>query len=63
MADIDLQPALDIDDVATHFKVNRRTVWLMITDGRLPAVRVGRVWRVRPQDCADYLAGKPFRRR
>ena len=52
-----LQPLLDIDDVAALFNCNRRTVWTMVRDGRLPAVRVGTHWRIRPEDVHAYITG------
>lgn len=53
-----LQPALDIYDVASLFKVNHKTVRRMIADGRLPAVKIGAQWRIRPQDVAAAMVGK-----
>lgn len=53
-----LQRALDVYDVAQLFKCSHKTVRRMIADGRLPAVRVGALWRVRPEDARAYLAGR-----
>jgi excisionase family DNA binding protein len=52
-----LRPALDIYDAATLFKCSHKTIRRMIADGRLPAVKVGARWRIRPEDVAVYLAG------
>jgi excisionase family DNA binding protein len=50
-------PFLTIDEVRAYLRVNVRTVYRMIRSGRLPAVRVGRQWRVRPADLDAWLAG------
>ena len=39
-------PLLTVDEVATALRVSRMTVYRMIHDDRLPAVRVGRTFRV-----------------
>lgn len=35
-----------IDEVARLYRVSYNHVWRMCVDGRLPAVRVGQVWRI-----------------
>ncbi len=37
---------MSMDEVAEYFGVSSRTIRRMITDRKLPAVRVGRQWRV-----------------
>lgn len=41
--------------VADRLGVEYKTVWRLIRSGQLPAVRVGRVYRIRPQDLEVYL--------
>ena len=53
-----LEAALDVYDVARLFKCSHKTVRRMIADGRLPAAKIGSVWRIRPEDVAAILAGK-----
>lgn len=36
---------MTVKDVARYLRVHHITVYRMVHDGRLPAVRVGRVWR------------------
>jgi excisionase family DNA binding protein len=50
-----LQPSIDIGEVARLFQCNPRTVRRMIADGRLPAVQIGRQWRIRPEHVAAML--------
>jgi len=37
---------LTIKEVATYLKVSRTTVWRWCYEGKLPAFRVGRGWRI-----------------
>ena len=37
---------LTTDEVMDYLQINLRTVYRLIKAGRLPAVRVGRQWRV-----------------
>ncbi|MCK8645635.1 helix-turn-helix domain-containing protein [Mycobacterium colombiense] len=53
-----IPPALDIFEVATAFKCSHMTVRRMIAEGRLPAVKIGRQWRIRREVVLAYLSGK-----
>ena len=44
---------LTVGQVAERLQVSPRTVWRLIHDGRLPAVRIGRAVRLHP----DAVAG------
>lgn len=44
--------------VAETLQVHPKTVGLMLASGRLPGVRVGRLWRVLPADLEAWLAGQ-----
>jgi excisionase family DNA binding protein len=46
----------DIARVATYLGVTERTVYNKVRAGDLPAVRIGRLWRVRPADLEAWLA-------
>lgn len=46
---------MTVPEVAAELHVSDRTVRRMISDGRLAAVRVGRVHRIRHQDLAAYM--------
>ena len=50
-------PALDIFEVAEKFKCSHMTVRRLIANRRLPAVKVGVRWRIRPEDVDAYLRG------
>ena len=50
----------DIARVAAFLGVTQRTVYNKVRGGDLPAVKVGRLWRVRPGDLQTWLdAGSP----
>lgn len=46
---------LTTDEVLDFLKVHARTVYRLIKTGDLPAVRVGRQWRVRRSDLDAWL--------
>ena len=37
---------LTVQEVAAYFRVSRTTVWRWCQTGRVPAIRVGRNWRI-----------------
>jgi excisionase family DNA binding protein len=46
---------LTVGQVAERLQVSPRTVWRLIHDGRLPAVRIGRAVRLRPDAVAGLI--------
>ena len=46
------------DEVLAFLKVKSCTVYRLIKSGDLPAIRVGRRWRVRRNDLEAWLEGK-----
>lgn len=46
---------LTVAEVAGVMRVSKMTVYRLVHDGRLPAVRVGRSFRVQEQAVHDYL--------
>ncbi|MCC7083766.1 MAG: helix-turn-helix domain-containing protein [Pirellulales bacterium] len=49
--------ALTYGGVARALGISERTVWAMVDDGRLRAVRIGRCVRVPRVEIEKYLAG------
>jgi len=43
------------EEVAEMLQVSRRTVVRWLKEGILKGVRVGRLWRVRPEDLEKFL--------
>ena len=46
---------LTTDEVLEYLRVNARTVYRLIRNGDLPAVRIGRQWRIRRNDLDQWL--------
>jgi excisionase family DNA binding protein len=49
------EPFLTPTEVLARLRVHVKTLYRLIEDGDLPAVRVGRQWRVRPNDLELWL--------
>ncbi len=47
---------LTVSEVADTLRVSTMTVYRLIKGGQLPAVRVGKAYRVREDDIDEYLA-------
>jgi len=47
-----------VDDAAAHLQLHRKTVLRFIRDGRLPATRIGKAYRIRRADL-DVFGGAP----
>ena len=52
------QPLLTAAEVAEQLRVSTMTIYRLIRSGELPAVRVGRNYRVRAEALQEYLAGQ-----
>lgn len=50
---------LTISDAARELQVSERTIRREIADGRLRAVRLRSLYRIRPEDWQAYLATQP----
>ncbi len=46
---------LTTDDVLGYLRINARTVYRLIKNGEIPAVRIGRQWRIRRCDLDTWL--------
>lgn len=53
------QSLLTARQVQTMFGVDRSTVYRMAEDGRLPALKIGRQWRFRPEEIERVLVATP----
>ncbi|MGH3372672.1 MAG: helix-turn-helix domain-containing protein [Nocardioidaceae bacterium] len=51
---------LTVAEVATVMRVSKMTVYRLVHSGELPAVRVGRSFRVSEDAVHDYLKGAYF---
>lgn len=55
MADQGREPLLTVAEVADVLRVSNMTVYRLIKSGQLPAIRVGKNYRIRRPDLDDYL--------
>ena len=46
---------LTLAEVHDHLRVSMVSIYAWIRSGKLPAIRVGREWRVRQSDLNDWL--------
>lgn len=51
---------LTVAEVAEMMRVSKMTVYRLVHSGELPAVRVGRSFRVREADAHAYLEGSYY---
>lgn len=54
-------PLLTYQDAAKRLHVTDRTVWQLVADGKLPAVRFGRSVRIDPADLSTFIEGAKHR--
>jgi len=47
-----------VGEVAGQLRVSNMTVYRLVRAGQLPAVRVGRSYRIREEDVDRFVAGK-----
>jgi len=47
-----------VGEVARQLRVSNMTVYRLISAGELPALRIGRSYRLRTEDVDAYLAGR-----
>jgi excisionase family DNA binding protein len=52
---------LTVREVADSMRVSTMTVYRLIRSGALPAIRVGKHFRIRVRDLDQYLAAQTFR--
>ena len=46
---------LTVKEVAAYLRVERVTVWRWCQKGIVPAIRLGRSWRIHRDDLANFL--------
>lgn len=43
------------EQVADRLQVSVQTIYTWIRSGYLPSIKVGRLWRIRPEDLEDFI--------
>lgn len=49
---------MTVQDVAERLKLSESTVYALMRDGRIPAVKIGSQWRVEPVRLQQWLDAK-----
>src|SRR4051812_7265838 len=55
----DERDLMTCEEAANYLRLHPRTVGRLLTQGKLPGVKVGRQWRLRRTDLDAYLRGAP----
>lgn len=55
------EPLLTVGEVAQLMRVSNMTVYRLIKSGQLPAIRVGKNYRLRRKDVERYLTDRAVR--
>jgi excisionase family DNA binding protein len=53
------EPLWTVEDVANYLRLEQETVRLMARARKIPAIKVGKVWRFRVNDIREMLTVKP----
>ena len=53
-----LEEMLTPQEVAAYLKVPLQTIWRWCREGTVPAVKIGRYWRVPSNDLAAFIAAR-----
>lgn len=49
------EPWLSADDIASHLGITKDTVYAWITDKRMPAHKVGRLWKFQTSEVDEWV--------
>ena len=55
---VDFEPLYDARDVALRCKVSEKSLQRWARDGKIPAVKFGKLWRFRKSAIEEWMAGK-----
>ncbi|WP_129658116.1 helix-turn-helix domain-containing protein [Rothia uropygialis] len=51
------EPWLSADDIATHLGITKETIYVLIADKRMPAHKVGRLWKFQVSEVDEWVRG------
>lgn len=51
---------LTVQEVADYLKLSRTTIWRWCNEGKLPAFKIGRSWRIHRSELEE-ITGKPVK--
>jgi excisionase family DNA binding protein len=50
---------LTADEAAEYLRVSRKTLYRLVSAGKVPGQKVGRSWRFRREDLVAFLKARP----
>lgn len=53
---------LTIDEVAEFLHMNPMTVYSWVKDGKIPAFKIGKVWRFRKSEIDEWLKKQKYKK-
>ena len=52
---------MSLEEISAFLQVKPRTIYKLIRDGQLPAIKIGKFWRFSKDEVEKYLTSKKFR--
>jgi excisionase family DNA binding protein len=46
---------MTISQVAEYFQISEPTTYKLVQEGKIPAFKIGRHWRVKKEDLSDFI--------
>ena len=53
---------LTLDEVAEFLHMNPMTLYLWVKDGKIPAFKIGKVWRFRKTEIDEWLKKQKYKK-
>lgn len=50
-----IEPWFSVEEVATHLRVSKETVYRWLEKGKIPAHRVGKQWRFKASEVDEWV--------
>jgi excisionase family DNA binding protein len=46
---------MTVSEVAEYFKISEMTTYKLVQEGKIPAFKIGRHWRVKKSDLSEFI--------
>ncbi len=53
-----MQELMTLEEVALYLRVNEKTIYRMLSDGEIPASKIGHLWRFKATEINEWLSRK-----
>ena len=54
----DMPELMTLEEVAAYLRVNEKTIYRLLSDGDIPARKIGHLWRFKPEEIDEWLNTK-----